>query len=145
MAANPEIGEFIKVQMSLPDSNDCVTVSGIVHWSEMRGKNHEVGVFTQQPLPHVIQDHYLNMRRQAERYRCRVQGQICWTRNQIESAAVVVNYSFNGLSVRSDSASVVDEPFTFNWVHRGLSRQISAAALWQIEQDGGFLIAGCPS
>lgn len=140
MDANPEVGESLLISMALPGSDEPVQAHGIVHWTEMRGRSHEVGVFMTEPCLDLSQTFSEDGRRQYERYRCRIQGQIRRTNGELHSRATVVNYCYNGISLRSDSPVPVDEPFTFHWIQRGLSRQVSAVALWQIEQDGGYLV-----
>ena len=142
MDAKPEIGELVSIDLEVPDSDEVASVKGIVHWTDMRGKNHEVCLFTQQPLPNILAKNYIDMRRQTERYRCRIHGQISWGENVLDAAAVISNYSHSGNSIRCDAPGFVDEPFSFRWMHRGTTRTITGSALWQIEQDGGYLIGG---
>lgn len=142
MDAKPEIGELVTIELDVPDSDTVAAVKGIVHWTDMRGKNHEVGLFTQQPLPGVLVDNFVDMRRRTERYRCRIHGQISWGEKSLDTAAVIANYSHSGISIRCDAPGLIDEPFSFRWMQRGTARTITGSALWQIEQDGGYLIGG---
>ena len=140
MDANPEIGECLQISIAFPGRDEPLQVVGTVHWTEMRGRSHEVGIFMKDPLLELSQAFSEDGRRHHERYRCRIQGQIRGLDREVHSRATVVNYSYSGLSLRCDSPVLVDDPLTFHWIHRGLSRQLSAVSLWQIEQDGGHLV-----
>ena len=138
--ANPERGESVTVCVPSPGGD--VMVTGIVHWKEMRGSEHEVGIYLKQELPGRLQHLNTETRRQSERYRCRIPGRLNWGEFRPESEATIINYSHNGMAVQSPVSGVIDEVFTFRWMDSGVSRHVKGVALWQIEQNGGFLI-GC--
>ncbi len=140
--ANPERGERVVVNIPCPSGDGEVTVGGVVHWKEMRGSEHEVGIYLNQELPGRLQGLHTDTRRQSERYRCRISGRLNWGENRPESDATVVNYSHNGMAVQCPVQGVIDEVFTFRWRDSGVARSVKGVALWQIEQNGGYLV-GC--
>lgn len=139
MDANPAKGEQICVEMLLTDGST-VAAEGVVHWTEMQGSLHEVGIFLTQQLPASGIGKTESNRRTAERYRCRISGRLTSGKNQPECEAVVVNYSYQGLAIRSPIARKVDEDFSFRWIAGDSSRVVSGQIMWQIEQDGGYLM-----
>ncbi len=142
MDANPDPGQRVTVAIPVSGTGKETIVTGVVHWSELRGSNHEVGVFLIGDLPRELRHLHRDARRQSERYRCRVSGRIDWGRALPETNGVVVNYSFDGMAVQSSGAGAIDEVFTFRWNDGKCVKSVTGAALWQIEQNGGFLI-GC--
>ena len=140
--ANPEIGEVITVDFPASKGDSAVSVRGVVHWTEMRGAEHEIGVFLGQKLPSRLEHLCASTGRQSERYRCRIPGWLDWGSNQPMGSATVVNYSYNGLALQSSFPAVIDEVFTFSWKDSGTPKSLTGVALWQIEQNGGYLV-GC--
>lgn len=140
--ANPDLGETVSVALPAAGGEPCATVSGIVHWKEMRGSEYEVGIFLSQPLPARLQHLSANDRRQSERYRCRIPGRLDWGRVRPECDALIVNYSHDGMALQCPVAGEIDEVFTIRWLDGQTTRSIQGVALWQIEQNGGYLI-GC--
>ncbi|MCA9085350.1 MAG: PilZ domain-containing protein [Planctomycetaceae bacterium] len=139
--ANPAKGETVCIAISVPDGAGTLELQGVVHWKEMRGTSHEVGVYLLAPLPHELlclhQDE-----RSSERYRCRVPGRIRWGNHVPEADVVAVNYSYDGLAFQSPVAGLVGEVFTFHWLDGNRSNHLDGVAMWQIEQNSGFMI-GC--
>ncbi|MEQ9410519.1 MAG: hypothetical protein RIK87_22480 [Fuerstiella sp.] len=142
MDANPDRGETITVSVSPGSTDDAVTMTGIVHWTEMRGSEHEVGIFLTQTLPVRLRHLQSDPQRSSERYRCRISGVLSWGRDQPECSAIAVNYAHSGLALQCAATGVIDEVFTFRWLDNGVLRSVTGVALWQIEQNGTNLI-GC--
>ena len=139
MDGNPTLGDEVLVELQLSNGQHA-EVQGIVHWAEMRGSLHEVGVFVgstaSNPMPRALVDH----RRREERYRCRTNGRLMLGMHRPEGQAVVVNYSYGGLAIRSSVSAVIDDVFSFRWISSPNTRIIHGRILWQIEQNGGFLL-----
>ena len=142
MDGKPEFGERVTISIPVPGNGQEMSVTGIVHWAEMRGSEHEVGVFLIDGLPRELRHLQKDPRRQNERYRCRISGRLHWGGTQPDASGVVVNYSLEGMAVQSPAEAVIDEVFTFHWNDGEFVRKVTGVALWQIEQNGGFLI-GC--
>lgn len=138
---NPLRGEEVTVVLRMSDGSQ-VRVRGIVHWSEMRGTLHEVGLFLVESLPDTIVSSMLDARRRTERYRVRYPGRLTPGGGRPECDAVMVNYSFEGIAVRSEISGEIDDVFTFRWISGDTSHIVHGKILWQIEQNGGFLIGG---
>ncbi|APZ93861.1 PilZ domain-containing protein [Fuerstiella marisgermanici] len=138
----PEFGERITVQIPVPGNGREMSVEGIVHWAEMRGSEYEVGVFLLGGLPRELRHLQKDPRRQAERYRCWISGRMDWGNTQPDAEGVVINYSHEGMAVKSPTEAAIEELFTFRWNDGKCVRRVAGIALWQIEQNGGFLI-GC--
>lgn len=139
MDDKPARGEQICVELLLED-NRCVITSGIVHWTEMRGTMHEVGIFLTEKLPAWVACDKENGHRKAERYRCRIPGKLTSGVRRAESDGIIVNYSYEGLAIRCPIGGCVDEKFSFRWIVSNSVRKITGTILWQIEQNGGFLM-----
>lgn len=141
-AANPEHGELVTISVPSAYGDGEVTVTGIVHWKEMRGAEHEIGIYLNQKLPRRLEQYCVQSGRQSERYRCRISGRLDFGANRPDCPATVVNYSVSGLAVQCAVPGVIDEVFHFSWLDSGRAKTVSGVALWQIEQNGGYLI-GC--
>lgn len=140
--ANPEHAEIVTVTIPALNGDAQCAVTGVVHWKEMRGAEHEVGIFLNQRLPRRLKQYCPANNRQSERYRCRIAGRLDWGSSRPDSVAAVVNYSINGFALQCAEPGEIDEVFQFSWRQSGAHRSVNGCALWQIEQNGGFLI-GC--
>lgn len=140
--ANPDHGELVSVYLPSAGGDELISVSGIVHWKEMRGSEYEVGIYLSQPLPTRLNHLCTDLRRQTERYRCRISGRLDWGSKRPDCEATIVNYSHDGMALQCPVAGEVDEVFTIRWVDGQITRSVQGVALWQIEQNGGYLI-GC--
>lgn len=141
MDGNPQRGERVTVDLQLSDGGQC-RVQGIVHWTEMRHALHEVGLFLLEPLPTGMVDGMRDARRRTERYRVRLPGKLTPGGGRPDCEAVMVNYSYEGLAIRSEICGEIDDVFSFRWISGDASQIVHGKILWQIEQNGGFLIGG---
>lgn len=141
MDGNPQRGEQVTIDLQMTDGGKC-RVQGIVHWSEMRQTRHEVGLFLQEPLPQYLVTAMQDLRRRTERYRVRFPGKLMPGGGRPECDAVMVNYSYEGLAIRSEISGEIDDVFSFRWIAGDTKHIVHGKILWQIEQNGGFLIGG---
>lgn len=142
MDGNPERGETVCVTIPAQGRIAEITLTGVVHWKEMRGGLHEVGIFLNPEAP----EHALPLRndinRGSERYSCRISGRLDWGSAGAECVATAVNYSYSGLALRCPSEGPIDEVFVFRWLDAEHKHHVTGVARWQVEQNGSFLI-GC--
>lgn len=139
MDGNPRRGDEVLVEMRLSNGHSAA-VRGIVHWTEMRGSLHEVGVFLKSAISNAMPRALIDQRRSEERYRCRQSGRLMLGIHRPEGRAIVVNYSHAGLAIRSSVSAVIDDVFSFRWISGSTTKIIHGRILWQIEQNGGFLL-----
>jgi hypothetical protein len=141
--ANPEIGDTIQLSIPTQDDVQVTSVEGLVHWKEMRRHGYEIGVFVAQGVPQRLMNlGTADNRRAMSRYRCRVAGTISGAEVGGSTEAVAVNYSFEGMALQIPVSCPMNEVITFEWEDSRGCQKIDGVALWQIEQNDGFLI-GC--
>jgi hypothetical protein len=141
VSTNPEIGEELTIMVA-GDGGGMLSVSGIVHWKEIRRSGFEVGLYLTQGLPAALARAVTNVRRQSNRYRCRLHGQISFAGQKRNCAAAVVNYNHDGFAVETEVFCKVDDVVQFEWMHNDSVNRVSGQVLWQIEQQNGVLL-GC--
>jgi len=138
---NPEIGEELTIKAESGEEG-MVPVSGIVHWKEIRRNGFEVGLYLPHGLPAALTGAVTDGRRQSNRYRCRLNGQISFQGQGRKCPGAVVNYNHDGFAVETDVFCTVDDVILFEWIHNEAVRRVSGQVLWQIEQQNGVLL-GC--
>jgi len=141
VAANPNIGEIIRIGIDVPMVQS-VSVEGIVHWKELRRDKHEIGLFLAGGLPDDLFESLTDVRRQSNRYRCRVPGSFHLDTGGQQSDALIVNYSYGGFAIQTTAHCSVDDLMTVTWKSDYGPRNILGQILWQIEQLSGVLV-GC--
>jgi len=139
--ANPEIGDTVSFDVQR-DGGRFASISGTVHWKELRRNGYEVGMHLPSGLPAGMSDLITDVRRKGNRYRCRRLGMFGRQGTQVESEAVVVNYSYDGFAVQTEAFCNIDENVTFAWTSEHRQFEMSGQVLWQIEQEHGVLL-GC--
>ncbi len=137
--ANPGIGDTVSFGVQL-NGVQTGTISGIVHWKELRRDGYEVGLYLPAGLSSDLWLLVTDGQRQSNRYRCRRAGRLRVGSRQCE--AVVVNYSWEGIGVQTEAYCKVDERVTFEWADDHARHEITGQVLWQIEQQNGVLL-GC--
>lgn len=138
---NPNIGDTVSFEVQT--DGGLMSVSGLVHWKELRRHGYEIGLYLPTGLRNAPSDLLTDTRRKGNRYRCRHAGVFHRHETQQRSEAVVVNYSYDGFAVQTSSFCDVDESVTFEWP-TSQTQRISGVVLWQIEQQHGVLL-GCQS
>jgi hypothetical protein len=139
--ANPEIGDTVSFDVQR-DGGRLASISGMVHWKEIRRNGYEVGMYLPSGLPAGMSGLMTDVRRKGNRYRCRRPGMFCRQGTPVESAAVVVNYSYDGFAVQTEAFCNIDENVSFVWTFEQRRFEMSGQVLWQIEQEYGVLL-GC--
>lgn len=136
---NPNLGDTVSFEVQT--EGGLTSVSGLVHWKELRRHGYEIGLYLPTGLRNAPADLLTDIRRKGNRYRCRHTGMFHRHKTQQRTEAVVVNYSYDGFAVQTSSFCDVDESVTFEWLGSQTQR-ISGVVLWQIEQQHGVLL-GC--
>ncbi len=139
--ANPEIGDTVSFDVQTNHGRQ-TTLSGIVHWKELRRARYEIGMYLPGGLPAGMSDKMTTSRRKSNRYRCRQSGFIYRQATRLRTEATVVNYCYDGFAVQTATFCDIDDVIDFEWTCDRSRQQISGQVLWQIEQQHGVLL-GC--
>lgn len=139
--ANPMIGDTVSFDVQ-HDEGPVSHVSGLVHWKQIRRSGYEVGLYLANSLPASLTGLMTDQRRKSNRYRCRQTGRLYRPDSGQRSDAVVVNYSYDGISIQANSFCDVDESVVFEWASEQSCQEVSCQVLWHIEQQNGVLL-GC--
>ena len=141
ISANPEIGDKVSIDVQC-DGGHFATISGLVHWKELRRSGYEIGMYMPSGLPPGMSGLVTELRRNGNRYRCRQSG-LCFRQDtQSRSKATVVNYSCDGFAVQTELVCRIEDVVNFEWTCVHGRQQVSGLVLWQIEQLHGYLL-GC--
>lgn len=138
---NPDVGDELTFHAECQDGA-MVPVSGIVHWKEIRRNGFEVGLYLPQQLPDAMSATVTDHRRQSNRYRCRLNGQLTFHGQERKCSAAVVNYNHDGFAVETEVFCQVDDVIIFEWIRNESVSRVTGQVLWQIEQQNGVLL-GC--
>lgn len=141
ISANPEIGDTVTFEVQRHGGR-LTTISGIVHWKELRRARYEIGIYLPTGLPAGMSEFLTASRRKSNRYRCRQSGLFYRQATELRTEAVVVNYCYDGFAVQTPSFCSIDDVINFEWTCERSRQQISGEVLWQIEQQHGVLL-GC--
>lgn len=141
ISANPESGDTVSFDVQRRGGR-LTTLSGIVHWKELRRVKYEIGMYLPGGLPAGMSDHLTASRRKSNRYRCRQSGVFYRQETQLRTEAIVVNYCYDGFAVQTPTFCSIDDVIHFEWTCERNRQEITGEVLWQIEQQHGVLL-GC--
>lgn len=139
--ANPAIGDTVRFDVQWNRGRP-ISVSGIVHWKELRRTRYEIGLYLPAGLPAGMPDLRTSGLRKSNRYRCRQTGVCCRLQTHRRTQATVVNYCYDGFAMQTDTFCGVDDVINFEWICERSPQRIIGQVLWQIEQEHGILL-GC--
>ena len=136
-------GDRVAVGFQAAFSGVETTIPGTVHWLEQKHKEIELGIALDDQVPtrHVLR--LPGCMRANIRYACCIPGKLDWLQPHSKSCpAIVVNYSREGICLRSEQAPDIGTELKFSCLSKGRTLMITGASRWTIDQNGS-LLTGC--
>ncbi|MBC7967527.1 MAG: hypothetical protein H7Z17_16555 [Fuerstia sp.] len=115
-------------------------IPGRVHWQEQKHSEAEFGIVLDDSLPEEFVVREPGCERSSLRFSTHIDGTLHWLEpHAVSSSAIVVNYSRQGVCLKSSAAPKIGTEMRFAWKKDGVETSITGVTRWMIGQDVGSL------
>lgn len=120
-----------------------LVIPGKIHWREQKQSEVELGIVLGEALPEEFVVRLPGCERASIRFSCGIAGTLNWHESHsVSCPASVVNYSREGICLRSKMTPEIGTEMRFSWTHNGVAHSVNGISSWVIGKGNGTL-TGC--